>query len=57
MHLLAADVSFELAEEVIDAEAPPRSFDEYTRENLDDVNSNSSNNNGNGYDGIEYENC
>ncbi|HYJ12123.1 MAG TPA: hypothetical protein VEW66_00910 [Thermomicrobiales bacterium] len=39
---------FELAEEVIDAEAPPRSFDEYTRENLDDDNSSSSNNNGNG---------
>ncbi|HYJ12495.1 MAG TPA: hypothetical protein VEW66_02830, partial [Thermomicrobiales bacterium] len=39
VHLLAAEVSFELAEEVIDAEAPPCSFDEYTRVNLDDDSS------------------
>jgi hypothetical protein len=38
---------FDLAEEVIDAEAAPRSFDDFTRENLDDDDFGSSNNQGN----------
>jgi hypothetical protein len=37
---------FELAEETIDAEAAPRSFDDYTRVNLDDEDLNSSNDRG-----------